>query len=311
MIRFEDAILLVVIFSSILVGIFFPTFGALFLSFPVYCMMALLFLSFLSIPLPVIWRMLKDSPGRISYLLFLKLILLPTLIFFLFHWLFPSHALAALLLSAASTAVISPFFAELLPANSALVVVMVVSSSLLVPLTLPALVKILAGRTVTIPLVSMAEILCAVVFVPFAAAEILKRAAAGLADKLLDKRYSISLALFAMTNLGVFSKYSRHFRQQPSTIWIAFAVCMALAAIYFAAGILFSWKMPLTEQLSMILSLGMMNNVLVLVFSSQFFSPLEPTVAAMYTIPFFALIVPLRAFQKWRLSAECSNPSST
>jgi bile acid:Na+ symporter, BASS family len=45
-----------------------------------------------------------------------------------------------------------------------------------------------------------------------------------------------------------------------------------------------------------------MNNVLVIVFSAQFFTPIEPTVAAMYMIPFFALIVPLRAYQSWKLT---------
>ena len=44
--------------------------------------------------------------------------------------------------------------------------------------------------------------------------------------------------------------------------------------------------------------LGVMNNILAMVFSAEFFSPLEPTVAAIYTIPFYSLIIPLRAYQK-------------
>jgi BASS family bile acid:Na+ symporter len=39
------------------------------------------------------------------------------------------------------------------------------------------------------------------------------------------------------------------------------------------------------------------NNVLVLVFAARFFGPLESTVAAMYLIPFYGLIVPMRIFQ--------------
>jgi len=38
--------------------------------------------------------------------------------------------------------------------------------------------------------------------------------------------------------------------------------------------------------------LGNMNNVLVIVFSSEFFGPIEPMVAAMYIIPFFGLVMP-------------------
>jgi BASS family bile acid:Na+ symporter len=38
------------------------------------------------------------------------------------------------------------------------------------------------------------------------------------------------------------------------------------------------------------------NNVLVIVFASRFFGPLEPTVAALYLIPYFAVIIPLRIY---------------
>ena len=37
--------------------------------------------------------------------------------------------------------------------------------------------------------------------------------------------------------------------------------------------------------------------MLVIVFSSQFFGPVEPLVAAMYRIPFFVLVIPLRYYR--------------
>jgi hypothetical protein len=42
---------------------------------------------------------------------------------------------------------------------------------------------------------------------------------------------------------------------------------------------------------------------LMLVFSARFFSAREPTVAAMYTVPFYLLIVPLRFYPRWRLAS--------
>lgn len=293
--------MLVVIFSSIMTGIFFPGFSRLFVRFPVYCMMGLLFISFLSIPATQVFGLVKNSGARIVYILTFKLILLPGVVFLLFRWLFPSHALAALLLSAASTGVVAPFFAELLGANGSLVVVTVISSSLLMPITLPALVKVMAAQTVVIPFSTMARILSTVVFIPFVVTEIVRRWAPPVAEKIIAKRFPISLALFAMTNFGIFSKYASYFRQQPSRVFIALLVSVSLAVIFFIAGMLFSWRMPLPDQLAMIINTGMMNNVLVLVFSSQLFGPIEPTVAAIYTIPFFCFILPLRIFRNWRL----------
>ena len=267
-------------------------------------MVALLFLSFLSISLKSIWRIGQSSRLLVGYLLFVKLILVPVVVYFLFHWMFPTHALAALLVSAISPGVTGPFFSELLVANTSLVTVGMVSGSLLVPVTLPALVRVLAGHTIQIPFATMANILAMVVFVPFVLAEILKWSSPRLAEQLIDKRFSISLLMFALTNFGVFSKYSAYFRQQPSMVWVAFLVTVVLAGIFFVTGIVFSWKLALPEQLAIIISLSQVNNVLVLVFGAQLFGPIEPMVAAMYSIMFFLLLVPLRGYQRWRLVGE-------
>jgi BASS family bile acid:Na+ symporter len=48
------------------------------------------------------------------------------------------------------------------------------------------------------------------------------------------------------------------------------------------------------NQLAGTIILGNMNYLLVIVFSSQFFGPVEPLAAAMYVIPFFGLVIPLR-----------------
>ncbi|RLB77925.1 MAG: bile acid:sodium symporter, partial [Deltaproteobacteria bacterium] len=36
-----------------------------------------------------------------------------------------------------------------------------------------------------------------------------------------------------------------------------------------------------------------------IVFSARFFGPLEATVAAMYMIPFFLVLFPMRAYEKF------------
>jgi BASS family bile acid:Na+ symporter len=45
-----------------------------------------------------------------------------------------------------------------------------------------------------------------------------------------------------------------------------------------------------------VVMLGNINNVLVIVFASEFFGPVEPLVAAMYMIPFFVIVIPLRCY---------------
>jgi BASS family bile acid:Na+ symporter len=299
MLHFRDWLLLIASLSAILVGIVLPAYGAPFQPYPIYSMMALLFFSFLPIRLGTILSSVRGSVLDLCYYVFIKLILLPLLVYFAFRYMFPKYAVAALLLSGISCGVASPFFAGLVQANIALVFGMVVVSSVLVPFTLPALAHIFLGKYMEISLVAMSRLLGLVIFCPIILAEILKRFAPDFTAKLSKAQYSISLVSFVITNLGVFSRYAPFFREEPSTVLISFGVSVILAVAYFVAGMVFSLGRPLPDHLSLIISFGIINNVLVMVFSSEFFTHLEATVAAIYTVPFFGLIVPLRLYQNW------------
>jgi BASS family bile acid:Na+ symporter len=77
---------------------------------------------------------------------------------------------------------------------------------------------------------------------------------------------------------------------------------VVLAVLYLLAGLLFSCRMPVREQLTFLISFGLVNNVLAMIFSAQFFGVIEPLVAAMYMIPFWFLLVPMRMYQKLRMA---------
>jgi BASS family bile acid:Na+ symporter len=293
----QDTSLLAVAFSSMLAGIFFPRIGAWFSPYPFYLLMVLLLLSFLTISLGSIARELRRSAGLVGSLVGCKLILLPLGMFFLFRHFLPSHALAALLITGISTAVVAPFFAGLLAANSSVVLSTVVLTSLLAPLTLPALVKVLAGQTLKISFPAMAEMLGAMVFVPFTLSEILKRWATRVVNLLLPRRFPISLLVFAVMNLGVYSRYPEYFRSNFDALALALGVVLLLAALYVGAGFLVSLKLAPADRLAAVLSLALINNMTVLVLSIRFFGAREFTVAAVYTVPFFGIVVPLRRFR--------------
>ena len=303
MFRIRDLILLLVIYSSLLAGILFPRVGEIFQSFPLYCMMSLLFLSFLSIGFSDISATLRRKALVIGVFLFIRMILLPAAIFFVFRAFWPGYSLSALLLTGISTGVVAPFISGLLQANTALVLVVVVVSSLLVPFTLPPMVDGFCGRTMELSVWAMMRLLLIVIFVPVALAQLLKKVSSTAVESLRRHQFAISLVMFAVVNMGIFSKYSYFFYQEPMTIVLATVVAFVLAALYLVVGLLVSWGRPVEDQMAAVVCLGIMNNVLVIVFSSQFFTPIEPTVAAMYMIPFFALIVPLRAYRSWKTKA--------
>lgn len=298
MVRFNDLLLLIVVFSSMFAGIFLPGLGDYFQPYPLYLMMFLLFLSFLSIQLEAIGEILKNHWSMTLWLTFFKLVALPGIVYLILRLTCPRFATAGLLLSGVSTGVVAPFISTLVRSNDSLVLLLVVSTSFLVPFTLPVLVKLLLGQTLKLSLFAMIQVLVLIVFVPIMAVEILRRTLPSLLSFLLKKRYPISLGTFAAINLGVFSKYAVYFRQQPMILLKATLVALALGGIYFLLGLASVRKVDAEYRLAAAIGFGNMNNVLIIVFSSHFFGPLEATVAAMYMIPFFGLIFPLRAYER-------------
>jgi BASS family bile acid:Na+ symporter len=303
----RDFLLLAVSFGSLLVGVLAPRTCAPLQPYPVLFMMVLLFLSFLSIRISQIWETFRKTPLRIAWFLLFRMILFPVAAALLFQLIWPSYGLAALLLTGISTGAVAPFFANLLQANMALVLVMVVASSLLVPFTLPPLVAVLFGQSMEIPLFQMIRLLVMVVFIPLAAAEALKKAAPPLAAGIRLKQYPLSLILFAMTNLGVFSKFADFFRQNVPLLVSSLLAAFLIGSACLAAGWLAAWRWRIEDQLAAVISLWIMNYILVIVFSAEFFSPLEPTVAALYTMPFYALVIPVRAWRSCKMKQAAAH----
>jgi len=300
MFRLNDLILLLVIFSSMLAGILFPKPASVFQPYPLYLMMFLLFLSFLPIELNDVWRLIRNNSRTVLWLACFKMILLPVMVYFLFLQIAPAYAIGALLLTGVSTGVVAPFISSLVGGNGPLVLVMVVVTSFAVPFTLPMLVKVLLEQEMSISLLNMMRMLLMVIVVPVLVVETLKRLQPRIISALMKRRYHISLVIFATINLAIFSKYSAFFYKNPAVIFQAGLAAFALSAIYLVAGLLILFRSPVENQLASVITMGNVNNVLILVFAAEFFGPLEPTLAAIYMVPFFGLILPMRVYGRFR-----------
>jgi predicted Na+-dependent transporter len=170
----NDIVLIIVVISSMSVAVIFPDFGARFKILPVYCLMINFFLSYLSIDLESVWKALKGHSGQILAFTVMKLAVLPVIIYFIFYFVAPDYALAALLLTGVSTGVVSPMISNMVKGNSSLVLVVVVITSALAPFTLPALIKIVAAKEAAISFAAMLKMLTVVIFIPIIAVEIIR-----------------------------------------------------------------------------------------------------------------------------------------
>lgn len=295
---FKDWITLAVIFLSSLAGVLLPETGRVFQPYPVHALMGVIFLSFLSLSVVEIWTAAGSSILSICRLLAFKMIVIPAAVYLVFRAVLPDYAASALLLSGISSAVSSPFFAGLLRGDVSLSIILVVGSSVLVPFTLPALVHLLVGHTLEISLLAMTRLLCIMIFIPIIVVEALRKLAPKALIMIGKVKFAATLSLFAVMNLGIFSKYADFFYRQYSILPFALAVSTLLAAVFFFSGIFISRNEPPAGRITVIVSLGFMNNVMSMILGSEFFTPLEPTVAAIYTLPQLGLIVALKAYHR-------------
>jgi bile acid:Na+ symporter, BASS family len=291
--RKNDFILLLVIFASIGVGIGFPAVGRPFSPYIFVMIMVMLFFSFLKIDFSEVFWHAKATSSILFVLCLFKLLIVPALFFFLIRAVWPDYALPVLLLSGISTGVTTPFISGLLGGCTSLVLIMVVITSLLAPFTLPVLVKLLAGTAMEISFLAMVKVLITVVFIPGGAAFLLRHFFSSVSVKLGNMQFPASLVMFACTNLGVFSKYAPFFTEKPLVLAEVIVMSFILSAAYHVIGYGVTWGRK-EDRLAGAICFAYMNNGLVIVFASEFFGPLATSLAVIYMLPFFAMIVPAR-----------------
>ncbi len=295
--RSRDIVLLAVVFSSMAAGICCARVFAFLQPYPLLCLMILFFMSFLSIELSAVRAALHQAGLSIVSIVVLKMFLLPVAVYALFQYVFPEYAVAALLLTGVSTGVVAPFMSNLVGGNSARVLVVTVITSVLVPFSLPAVVGFVLSKSVHLSFLDMLQVLALAIFVPIAAVQLLRRLAPHWLEAANRRSYPVNLAMFALINLGVFSKFADIFYTDPTLIVEAALVDIVLSGIYCAAGILVFQGKPVEDRVGGAVMLAHMNNILLVVFSSHFFGPRETMTAAMYLLPFFGLVLPLRYYR--------------
>ena len=301
--RSKDIVLLAIVFSSMAAGICFPGIFAFLQPYPLLFLMILFFMSFLSIRLEAVRGALREASLSILSVVVLKMFILPVAVYVVFLYVLPDYAVAALLLTGVSTGVVAPFMSNLVGGNSARVLVVTVITSVLVPFSLPAVVGTVLSKSVHLSFWDMLQVLALAIFVPIAAVQMMRRWAPHWLDAANRRSYPVNVVMFALINLGVFSKFAEIFYTDPALIVEAALVDVVLSAVYCVTGILFFRGRPIEDRLGGAVMLAHMNNILLVVFCSHFFGPRETMVAAMYLLPFFGLVLPLR-YYRGRIEGE-------
>lgn len=299
--RPRDLAMILVSFCAMIAGAFSPWLAGPLAPLPRLCLMVLLYLGFLSVGTEALFIHARLIPRPLAALVAMRLAVLPLLAFAVFEAGLPGFALGALLIGASSVGVVAPVFSIMVGADTALVLAAALITSLLLPLSVPALLCAvgtvmahLRPGTLQLPadlsLSGMTLSLCVTILIPFGAAFLTRRLPA-LTASILKRQFPAALVTNGVSILAIFSQYSEVLRQSPALVFQALGAACLLGLVMMAAGVLLPSAMPGDRRLAFLISYGTMNNVLMLIVSMEFFSVTEALMAAMYLVPLNALLL--------------------
>jgi BASS family bile acid:Na+ symporter len=294
-VRGYDLLLIAVALTGIVVGVALPGMAGVFSPYVLYFMMVILFLSFLRIDFTAL---LSLGPGPLFEVVVWsawKLIILPVILWGLCRVVMPELSLAVLLLAGVSAGVTAPFFAGLLGASVERALQVVIVTSLLVPLTLPTLAHMLMEAQLDIPYWHMVRMLLLVMFIPLFLALALRRLWPAILRRLERVQFPLVVALFLVINLGVFANYADFLPSHMGRAAQVLLVCCLLALAFAgSAALLGRLSRGRLRSLDGAVLMTYINNVLIVVFSARFFGPIETLTAAVYMLPLFLMLLPIR-----------------
>ena len=287
-------------FASMAAGVFLPGLAGPLEAMPRLMLMVMLYLSFLAVGAGALWDELRAMPGIVCRLTVLRLLALPLFVFAVFRLIMPEFSLGALLLGAAPVGVMAAVFSLMLGANTALILVGNILTSLLLPLSLPLLLsctdgvlRALGRGGLDLPenfsLGGMTISLCITILLPFAAAmgtRVLPRLAGGI----LRRQFPLLTTAIVISNLGIFSNYAGVLRQSPALILHALLASCLLCVVMTVAALPATRGMPRQVRLAFLISFGVINNILLMIVSNEFFTVNEALMGAAYLVPLYILL---------------------
>jgi BASS family bile acid:Na+ symporter len=185
-------------------GLAVPVFGAWTRSYIVWLLVPLMVFSLVKIRPEEIRDGLRRLDLFLAGLLFLYLIV-PFVMWGagLAAGLAPELLFGLTLASLAPTIVLAPFFADMIGGNRVLAAMLSVVSTLLSPVLVPGMLVLLVGRTVAVPVATIAINAGALVGLPVAIALVLRRARPSLKERPIPGERYISATVFFFFMWGV------------------------------------------------------------------------------------------------------------
>ncbi len=248
-------------------------------------LMGALFLGYLKIEFGE-FSHLKANAKKIVALSVISVTVLPLFVFLLVFWLPLPMALGLTMIAAAPGAMMSPLIAGMWNLRVLWTSIYVILTSTLLPLTFPYVIQILFGSKVEIPILSISIFLAKMIILPSIFAFALKKISSTLAKKTAENSGAIGSLCIALF-VAIIVASNRNFLLENFTKLQTFA-SLGMMILLFLFCFLVGYLIPAKEKrekLTNCLMFGCMNNGIVIIAASKFFSPEVQLVLLLSEVP--------------------------
>ncbi|KKT19330.1 MAG: Bile acid:sodium symporter family protein [Candidatus Peregrinibacteria bacterium GW2011_GWA2_43_8] len=255
-------------------GLFLPQAGDMLVPAIKPLLMMILLLTSLKIDFKSIFSYLK-KPLRSTYIFVLIMLIIPTIVFLITNQIDQTLAIGLLLMTATPPAMASPVLTEIFKGNSALSLTTLITCSLLSPLTMPFLFKILTSQSIELDSLEMAKTLAIMIFTPIILAEIIKKIQSAKPTIEKVKKYVSGINIIIMSILGYIgiAIQSDTLLNNPLSIIKQLIALTILFAVMHVIGYMIGFWRPREDKIAIATSNTYMNSSLAFVIAVEFFPP--------------------------------------
>lgn len=294
----------VILLTALSVGLAFPTVAQKIAPLSTLFLQIIFFLSSLKLDL----RTAKSDARHWRVILISNLymlVLLPIATYLVTKILLPTYALPLLILAAMPAGMTSMLLTELIGGSVNLALLLTMSTSLLAPFTIPFVMKLLAGTTVSVPTADMMWSLLKVIVVPFLLAQIVRLL---WHEKIRASFFifkPISMVLLGLLITGIVGKKASNIVPNLATFLPALAILAGFFLLLHLAGYFGLPGLNRPERLAASVCLTYMNFTLAIYLAGKYFPDpyiLIPVILSVF--PWSLGMIPFQIFLKYYSRAK-------
>ena len=290
--KFLNSYLLVVV-VALVVGVLFSSSVIFLAPLSTLFLAIIFFLSSLKINLKQVWEEAHHWP-TVLVVNIAMLFVIPAAIYLLTQSVYPTLAIAFLLLAVMPSGMTAPLLSEIVGGKQSLALVLTISTSLLAPITVPLVVKGLAGAEIAVSFWDMFWALAIVIYVPFILAQIVKRLKENYIQKVAHTFKPISILFLGLLIMAVVSRQAEVITESIFSGGEALVYLVALF-IFFIILHLFGYMTIFwrdhVERITTTVCLTYMNFTLAIELANRFFPEPNILIPVVFSVIPWALLL--------------------